>query len=187
LAAGLLVGGPSRADENSLPEMVEVQRAIDAGKASLRGIPTRALISRTEAEVIFQHLEAAGWKVADKNEILSTLLPAGSPLVATLRSPRGREFDAQVAGYELIYDRLDRISREPGGERLLRDLVKLPDAARYAKQVTKPGVPDLVGLLPKDRSGKTRRVEDYDKPTKKIYTLEQLEKRIRESYDRARE
>ncbi|MBP86941.1 MAG: hypothetical protein CMJ64_09515 [Planctomycetaceae bacterium] len=63
----------------------------------------------------------------------------------------------------------------------------MPHAARYAKQVTGPGVPDLVEFLPKERDGKTQRVKDYDKPTKKIYTLDQLEKRIRKSYEQERE
>jgi hypothetical protein len=175
------------ADEKSLPELNEVQRAIDAAVADAPALRPGALVCQGEGAIIFARLEGIGWKVADKREILADLLPAGSPLVITLRSPRGQKFASQVADYKLIYDRLDRISQEPGGQRLLQDLVKLPDAARYAKQVTGRGVPDLVELLPKQRSGKTRRVQDYDKPTKKIYTLEQLQKRIRESYEQARQ
>ncbi len=36
----------------------------------------------------------------------------------------------------MIYDRLDRITRESGGTQLIRDLVKLPDAEKYAKSKT---------------------------------------------------
>ena len=88
----------------------------------------------------------------------------------------------RVSGYKLIYDRLDRIAHESGGQRLIRDLIKLPDGARYARWSPGRGVPGLVDFLPKNRSGKTRTVKDYTKPTGKIYTQKQLLERLEESY-----
>ena len=56
----------------------------------------------------------------------------------------------------------------------MRDLMKLPDAARYAKIDTGRGVPDMIDFLPKSGSSKTRRVKDYKKPTGKLYTFNDL-------------
>lgn len=158
-----------------------VQRQFSADEQFRRG----DLISQSEVAPIFRELAERGWEVEDRDEIRKDVLPAGDPVVAVLRSTHGRKFMARVSGYKLIYDRLDRIVREPGGQRLLEDLVKLPDAARYAKVDTGGGVPDLVGFLPKTRSGKTRQVKDYDKATGKIYTVDQLIERLRESHDAA--
>ena len=80
----------------------------------------------------------------------------------------------KAASYGLIYDRLERIADERGGQQLLRDLIKLPDAEKYAPQKTARAVPNLVDFLPKDASGKTRTVKDYQKPTGHIYTANDL-------------
>jgi len=177
-----VANGRSADDEPQLPNFAVVHKMVRQQLASGHATQRGGLISQHEVAPIFQQLQQLGWDVTDRDEILQDVLPIGDPVVTILRSPKGRKFASQVAGYKLIYDRLDRIVREPGGQRLLRDLVKLPDAARYAKQNTGVGVPNLVDFLPKTRSGKTRAVKDYEKPTGKIYTSEQLLGRLRKSH-----
>lgn len=174
-------------DRPELPDFSQVRGTIEqvfAGDAQFR---RGDLISRRQVELILGELQRLDWEVEDGDEILGDVLPDGASVVTTLRSAKGRKFMRQVSGFKLIYDRLDRISQESGGRQLLQDLVKLPDAARYARYVTGGGVPDLEGFLPKKRDGKTRRVKDYDKPTGRIYTIDQLVKRLKESHDAARE
>lgn len=179
---------PLRAQSpQSPPPFPEILALIDHHFAAQPQLRDGDIISQREVRPLFSTLDAAGWKVADRDDLLKKLLPPNSTLIRILRSPNGTKFMRQVSGNKLIFDRLDRISQEPGGQRLLTDLVKLPDAARYAKQTTQPGVPDLIDFLPKYRSGKTRRVNDYGKPTKKIYTVADFNKAIKQSYEAARE
>ncbi len=91
----------------------------------------------------------------------------------------------QVSSRELIYDRLDRISRESGGPQLIQDIVKLPDGERYAKPKSGHGVPDLLDLLPKKASGETRKIANYHKPSGSIYTTNDLIVRLAESHRQA--
>ena len=88
----------------------------------------------------------------------------------------------KVAGQERIYDRLDRISQVAGGESLLQGLVRLPDGERYTMRNPPRGRPDLLELLPKDGSGKTRTIKDYGKPTGQIYTEADLVERLAASH-----
>jgi len=51
-----------------------------------------------------------------------------------------------------------------------------------AKMDRPRGVPGFLELLPKNRSGKTRTIKDYQQPTGLIYTEKQLLKRLKQSY-----
>ena len=39
----------------------------------------------------------------------------------------------KVKGFELIYDRMDRVSQVSSGQRNLEAIVRLPDGEKYAK------------------------------------------------------
>jgi len=160
------------AAERDQISIADFKRVVGAFVAQ-GNVSTNEVISQRDVLPLFSALERRGMIL--KRKALLELIPQDqSPLVRLLRSPHGRKFIGQTAGNELMFDRLDRIANEPGGERLLRDLMKLPDAARYAKMDTGPGVPDLIDFLPKSRSSKTRRIKDYKKPTGKLYTLDSV-------------
>lgn len=146
-----------------------------------RKVPKNTIISHRDVLPLLKALEAGGMTL-NRRELLQMIPGDQSSLVRLLRSPSGRKFIAQTSNNRLMFDRLDRIVNEPGGERLLKDLMKLPDAARYAKMDTAPGVPDLIDFLPKSRSSRTRKVKDYRLPTGTLYTLDDvigyLEKQI---------
>lgn len=143
---------------------------VVAGFAAKASIGPDELMTQSDVIPLVAALERAGMEF-DRKEFLGRVIEDQSALVRLIRSPRGRKFIGQTAGNQLMFDRLDRLSTEPGGERMLRDLMKLPDAARYAKLDTGRGVPDMIDFLPKQRSSRTRRVKDYKKPTGKLYTL----------------
>jgi len=167
---------------DQLPSFATLQRVV-AQRLAARA--PGDLISQGDVAPVFQDFERLGWAVADRKDINDKLLADSDPVVAALRSRRGVKFMRQVSGYRLIYDRLDRIARESGGTRLIQDLIKLPNAARYAKAKPPRGVPEMHEFLPKGQSGRTRKVTDYTKPTGKLYTADDLLKRLRKSYDRA--
>lgn len=136
-------------------------------------LPRGAIVSHHDVMPLLVALEAEGM-VLDRQALLKMIPSDKSTLIRLLRTNSGRKFINQTSRNRLMFDRLDRITSEPGGERMLRDLMKLPDAARYAKIDTGPGVPDMIDFLPKVRSSKTRRVKDYKKPTGKLYTLDDV-------------
>jgi hypothetical protein len=88
-----------------------------------------------------------------------------------------------VCGFDLIYDRLDRVSQVAEGQRTIDALVKLPDGEKYSlpKKQTPKGVPDFLDLLPKHGSGKVRTIKNYDKPTGRVYTEGDLVRRLTRS------
>jgi len=170
---------------DSLPPLAIVQNTVRQHFAHQPEVHPGELISRGNVEDVFAELERQGWKVADKQKILDLVLPDNDPLVTILRSPPGAKFMGEVSRYQLIYDRLDRVVHENGGRQMLQDLVKLPDAARYAKFPVARGLPNLIDFLPKGPSGKTRQIRDYDQSTGKLYTAEAFLTRIETSYKEA--
>jgi hypothetical protein len=169
-------------DEAVLPSFAQVRGLVEANFAAHRDRKTGDIISKEDVRPLFVQLKRMGWAIADEEEILEKLLDANDPLVQMLRTPGGQKFMRKVSGYKLIYDRLDRISHEAGGKRLIHDLARLPDGERYARASTRRGVPDLIDLLPKQGSGRKRRVKDYDKPTERIYTVDGLLKQLETSH-----
>jgi hypothetical protein len=180
--AGKLLAGT----ENELPAFGKVQSIVETyfHDASMR---PGEIISKSQVEQVLNAIGEAGWDVADKQEILDATLDDGHVLVSTLRTPAGRRFMNKISTRELMYDRLDRVSQVSGGQQLIRDLVKLPDGEKYAKPKSGGGVPDLLDLLPKKASGKTRRIADYHKPTGHLYTASALVDRLSESYKKQTE
>lgn len=177
----------AEAAENTkvLPSFAAIQAIVEQHFAAQRQFRSGDIICQSDVLSLFPRFEAAGWKVEDRDALIKKMLPASDPLIGILRSANGVKFMGEVSNEKLIYDRLDRIAQEPGGQRLLTDLVKLPNAARYAKMKTEPGVPDLEDFLPKGRSGKARHVKDYDKPSEKVYTVDDFKKALQKSYSLA--
>jgi hypothetical protein len=172
----------SRADEPKLPPFEEIEKTVEGYFQENRERREEDILSRSQVTDVLLQLEQLGWPVPDAKELISDVLDDQHVLVQTLRTPAGRRFLAKVAKRDLIYDRLDRISEVSGGPQLIRDLVKLPDGEKYAKPRSGGGVPDLLDLLPKNASGKTRRVKNYDEPTGHIYTTKDLLDRLAESH-----
>ena len=169
-------------DKARLPSFSRVSATVQRHFAQLAEWRSGDLISQSDVRPIFTQLEQLGWQVSDQDKILKQVSPDNHFLVRTLRSKRGAKFMQQVSGYRLIFDRLDRISAESGGQKMIQSLIKLPDGARYAKQNPGRGIPGMTEFLPKNRSGKSRKVPDYKKPTGKLYTARQFLERLHESY-----
>jgi hypothetical protein len=168
-----------------MPDFSAVRAMLETHFQQERDYRAGDMISRGQVAPLIERLKKLGWTIAESQLILDKMLNDGDFLVRTLRTSPGKAFMRKVSGDKLIYDRLDRISREAGGQALIRDLVKLPDAERYASMHTARGVPDLLDLLPKDRSGKRRTIKDYDKPTGRIYTAATLVSELEGAYAKA--
>jgi hypothetical protein len=171
--------------EEKLPTWNDVLKAVNANFEGRRLTGRHDLIARGDVTPLFDVLAKLGWKVEDRDQILGELLPDSHFLVQQLRSQPGQRFIKKVVSESLIYDRLDRVSQERGGQALIHDLIRLPDGDRYARQNPGQAVPNLLDLLPKDASGRTRQIRNYGKPTGKIYVRDQFVKRLDASYQAA--
>ncbi len=143
------------------------------------------LIMRGDVLPVLRQLEQLGWNDATHLDLVEKLLNDGEFLARELQSPPGRQFLQRVGADPLIYDRLDRVSRMPGGQQLIHDLIRLPDGHRYAKQKVARGAPSMTDFLPKGPSGKAPRVPDLEKPTGRLYTVQHFWKALEESFQKA--
>ncbi len=170
-------GGTSLAQPPSAvrpPAWSRVKECVETHLVSLGLVEGNALVTRGDIMPVLKQLELQGWHGLTGSELVERLMDDGEFLARELRSSPGRAFLKRLGDDRLIYDRLDRVARMPGGQALIHDLIRLPDGHRYAKRNPPRGVPSLTELLPKGASGKTPRVPDLDKPTGRIYTVEQL-------------
>ena len=167
--------------EEKLPSFGRVQQTVESYFQTMNH-RAGEIISTSQVASVLGTLKKLGWNVEDGQAILDATLDDQHVLVTTLRTASGKRLMSKISGRELMYDRLDRISMVSGGPQLIQDLVKLPDGEKYAKPRSGGGVPDLLDLLPKNASGKTRRIADYHKPTGHLYTVTDLMNRLEESY-----
>ncbi|MBI3465787.1 MAG: hypothetical protein HY000_22450 [Planctomycetes bacterium] len=148
-----------------------------------RGFEKSDLISRSQAEPVFNKLAELGWAVADKAAILSAL-PADSDLIVKeLRSPQGRKFMRSIASYPDAYDRLDKLSQLPEGKSSIRTLIKGPGGNKLLDFLTSStGRPQAGELLAHSPEG-----HDFNRATGRLYTLDALVERLEQSYRAAAE
>ncbi len=172
---------PSVARSSSRPSLAVVRRVVADYFSKKTDYERGDLITRRDVQTILKQLRKRGIVPKNAKEILEAALPESHFLVELSRSTRGRRFLRKTKNEELIYDRLDRIAGVPNGQRMLRDLVKLPDAHRYAPMRPARGTPSMLELLPKRGSSRTRTIPNYAKPTGRIYTEADLVKRLGES------
>jgi hypothetical protein len=144
------------------------------------------ILSQSDAKAVLDALAKAGLKVSQQDDLLKLLLDDGSFLVKELRSPPGVKFMRGVAHEPIPFDRLDRLSSMPGGERLVHSIIRLPNGQTYMSAKPTPGFTDLTTLLPKQANGKTPVNKDFNKPTGKIYTEAALVQAIQKSLAKGR-
>ncbi len=164
------------------PTLEQVCRITTVQLAKRENYQSGDLITQSDVKGVLKALAGAGWQPADGKKIIALALPDDDPLVKILGTKRGERFMRQSAGADLIYDRLDRVCRVSGGQRMITDLAKLPNGHKFAQLDRPHGVPGFLDLLPKTASGMRRSIKEYRKPTGRIYTEKQLLQRLKESY-----
>lgn len=180
LAACAVSTAPAKAAEKELPTLSQVRAMVVRHFEKLPDHEAADLISRGQVEPVFAQLQKAGWRIADRQAILAGVLDDGSYVVRKLRSPAGKKFMRKVSGYPLAYDRLDQISRLPGGELMIDDFLRFPNSELTFSDKGRLDIQRYVRLVPKDKRNHT----DLDKPSGRIYTVDMLLKRLEQSYQK---
>lgn len=169
------------AGHGPIPEWRQIELAVWRQFEALADYQPGQIITRGDAEPIFKH-KLMGWLGADRTAILNQLPEDDDFLVRQLRTRPGRKFGSQVAAYAHAYDRLDRLSRLPRGRRIVEDLIKSPGGYKLIEYMTtSPGGAELGRMLSKAPKGK-----DFNGPTGRIYTVEMLLARLKQSHTKAK-
>ncbi len=178
------LGSPARSRETKKrPPFKQVSSIARASLSERDGYRPGDLINQTDVKRALKSLAVASWRPVDHKQILADALPESSDLVRILGTRQGIKFMRRVSDYEVIYDRMDRVSRVSGGKRMLTDIAKLPGGQKLAKLKRPHGVPGFLDLLPKKSSGKVRSIKNYTQPTGRIYTEQHLLERLKKSYE----
>ncbi len=187
LAIALLPGATLRAagkdskKNKPLPKFSTVETWVNQQLRSRSEYQDGDLITQSDVEAVFRKLAGAGWKVADREQIEELLLADENPMVRELRTPAGRKFMRKVSPLPLGFDRVDRLVRLSDGPRLVRRLVKGPDGHKMLDYLTtQPGGKEMGQMLSRAPGG-----ADFNRPTGRIYTAEQLLARLKQSLNRA--
>lgn len=189
IAANLSVNLAQAADKAKLLPWQQVVEVVHTQLAARPGYQpaymTGDLLSRSDVQGALDALKKAGWNVANREEILKETLEDNDFLVRELRTSTGRKFSRAVMSDELVYDRLDRLTKFSGGQNLVHTIITLPDGAKLMGPHPTPALGNLMELLPKQASGFTPTDKNFDKPTGKIYAEPKLLKVLAESYAKA--
>lgn len=164
------------------PQWIQLRKVVDKYFAEQRGRSATDVLTSSEARATLDLLTKAGWKPKDSAKLQARVLGDGDFLVRELKSKEGRKFLAATSSEGLVYDRLDRLTKYSGGDRLVTSIINLPNGPAFMRPKPTPGFGTLMDLLPKEASGKTPVDPQFNKPTGKIYTAAQWIKELESAY-----
>ena len=164
----------------------DVSETVHRQLATRRGYQPGDLIAKSEAGAALDQLKSLGWDAPERDKLLGLVLDDTHFLVQELRTAAGVRFIRGVAQEPIVFDRLDRLSGMPGGQRLIHDMIRLPNGQSFMASHPTPGFTDLTILLPKQANGKTPRDPNFNKPTGKLYTEKDLLKALEERWKLAK-
>lgn len=164
-----------------LPPWDEVQKVVDQQLNSVANYQPGDLITRNQVDPIFDKLSRLGWNVADRVEIVNAVKRDDDLMVRQLRSAAGRKFMRQVNAMPLSFDRIDRLDRLTMGPQTVDSLITGPDGYKMIQYMTtSPNGHNLGKMLSQDPHG-----ANFNSPTGRIYTAEDLLGRLNKSYEAA--
>jgi hypothetical protein len=189
---GFVIGGdlaaktPASKDKNkksapagAFPSFDRVTRTVETHLTANRNYRPGDLLTTATVEPLFRKLEKINWKVADRRDILKSMLSDGDWLARQFATQSGRDFMRHIADLPSGYDRVDRYRRMPYGQEQLADLISGPEGYKMIEYMTTTrGGKNLGTMLSQGVNG-----ENFNRPTGRIYTELDFLKRLKKSYD----
>jgi hypothetical protein len=167
-----------------LPTWQKIEKAASQALCSGPDYAPGDIIARSEAQAFLGKVAALGWEPDDAQELAAAVPGDDEFIVKRLRGKNnkdGQRFMRHVAKYPEGYDRLDRMIRLPRGEIITADLIHNPGGFQMVEYMaTAQGGIELGKMLSETPKGK-----NFNAPTGRIYTAEQLLARVHKSYDQA--
>lgn len=135
------------------------------------------LITQGDVEPIFNTLIEQGSPPADNESLYDAFLSDRDHLAKSLRTPEGRKFMRAVARLPNVFDRLERLSWSETGQLMLDELIASADGPKLLEKILTPeGMAKIEESLRKDPRG-----GNFQLPTGKVHTADQLIDRLEES------
>jgi hypothetical protein len=167
------------AGPNELPKFEAVTAIVHKELAKHKGYRANDILTSEQVAGALHAVETTGWKIKDRDAIAGSFLAEGDFLVRQLRTPRGTAFMRRFSNTPLAYDRIDRLRHLPRGKRRIPELIN------------NPGGHTLILYMATTRGGRTMGrqlnnlpgVENFNKPTPRLYTETQLLERLKISHD----
>jgi hypothetical protein len=161
------------------PTFETVSRTVAKQLAARDSYRSGDLLTASTVESLFRKLEKINWKVADRKDILKSVLSDSDWMARQFSTQNGRDFMRQVAELPGGYDRVDHLRRMPYGQQQMADLMRGPDGYKlFEYMTTTQGGKNLGNMLSQGVNG-----ENFNRPTGRIYTEIDLIKRLKKSYD----
>ena len=172
--------GQSDSPAESDSDWDKLHAAVTEHFAAIKDYRAGDLLARGDVARLGDALKKLGWVPDDWKEVLEDVLPDGDELVRALRTPRGRSFMRKIAAQPGGYDRLDRLRKLPRGSRQLRELIDTPDGDKLIEYLTTTDGGKALGK----QLSKTKGGRGFNESTGRIYTEDDLLKRLETSYRR---
>jgi hypothetical protein len=177
LAALLLVamsrsneGAPTKHGQGKLPSPAAVKTIVEKTLRQNRDYRAGDLLSQKRVAPVLVQLKSAGWDVPESGELIARVPADNDFLVRALSTNKGVAFMRAVTTMSGGYDRVDRLSQIPNGQPLVIRLINGPDGHKLIGYLTESrGGEELGAML-----GRTAQGADFNRPTGRIYTEQQL-------------
>ena len=122
---------------------------------------------------LLEEVQKKGWAMPYARHLEAVMVKRSDFLAQFAASESGARWLNAAGGSQLLLDRVERVAKVEHGQRTLRDVAKLPNGSKFAGAKPQNFMPGLVDLLPL-KGGKRPEIKDYDKPTGRLYTREQV-------------
>jgi hypothetical protein len=172
----------SAAQPEKSSEFDPIARVVDSYFAEQRDYQPGDLIRRGQVEAVLNNVAATGWKKFKPADILDACLPDNAFIVRELASPAGKRFMRKIARHPGAYSHLDRLSSIPHGRATIRDLVHTPGGDEMITYMTTTKAGSNLGSMMSGVRGGT----NLNKPTGRIYTVDDLLAALRKLHDASR-
>jgi hypothetical protein len=177
-----LAATTSPAQQAALPDFRVVVAAVQSSLAADPDFQPADLVTQSQIEGALDSVKVAGWEVPQPERIVELALADDSFLATELATPTGRKFMRKIARHPGAYARLDRLSTISRGKTLVRDLIRQRDGDKFIEYLaTTQGGHQLGGMM-----RETRRGVDLNKPTGRIYTVQDLVSVLQRLYEKSR-
>ena len=163
----------------SIPSSSELKQAVLRyfQDHAPKGYQAGDLLTRENIEPLLAQLQKQGLPLPDAKQILESVPSKNEFLAEQFATPAGREFMRKIAKYPNGYDRVDRLSRMARGQGRIRELIRGPGGDEMIEYMTTaPGGKEMGKMLENAPLG-----ENFNQPTDRIYTADQLLDRLEKS------
>ncbi len=165
------------------PEFAAIDGIVRRQLATETDYSPGDIITRSQVQAVLESVQSAGWKVPGVDGIVKDALEDQAFLPRNLRTEAGLKFMQHIKRDPGAYDRLDRLSAMPHGRQDILAMIKGPDGWKLIDYMTKSeGGENLGKQLSNAPTGR-----HFNKPTGRIYTEDDLIRRLKEVYIRETE